>query len=256
MSVVLWRDLRTVWRVVLLIALAGYGWRLADISWEYVHGYRKVVRNFYSQLRIDDSVDDVLGPKRKMVHGRINHGEQFMDPTLRREPTAYYCEKSGIGRAIRSLQKETPLHIGVVGLGAGTLAAYGRAGDHMRIYEINEQVLELARSDFTFLSDSASRIEPVLGDGRLMLEVEEHRVGPGLGRVVEAVGERRGVASPRLPRRPELDHAVGRERARLLVTARAGLGLVAREPHVIEEVPPQLGEFDGERHRDRPQARK
>ena len=169
-SVVLWRDLRTVWRVVLLIALAGYGWRLADISWEYVHGYRKVVRNFYSQLRIDDSVDDVLGPKRKMVHGRINHGEQFMDPTLRREPTAYYCEKSGIGRAIRSLQKETPLHIGVVGLGAGTLAAYGRAGDHMRIYEINEQVLELARSDFTFLSDSASRIEPVLGDGRLMLE--------------------------------------------------------------------------------------
>jgi len=169
-SVVLWRDLRTVWRVVLLIALAGYGWRLADISWEYVHGYRKVVRNFYSQLRIDDSVDDVLGPKRKMVHGRINHGEQFMDPTLRREPTAYYCEKSGIGRAISSLQKETPLHIGVVGLGAGTLAAYGRAGDHMRIYEINEQVLELARSDFTFLSDSASRIEPVLGDGRLMLE--------------------------------------------------------------------------------------
>ncbi len=168
---VLWRDLRTAWRVVLVIALLAYGWRLAEISLEYVQGYRKVVRNFYSQLRIDDVSDDVLGPKRKMVHGRINHGEQFRDIKLLKEPTAYYCEKSGIGRAIRSLQPSHPtLHIGIVGLGAGTLAAYGRAGDTMRIYEINEQVLELARSDFTFLSDSAATITPVLGDGRLMLE--------------------------------------------------------------------------------------
>ena len=174
--VVLWRDLRTVWRVALVIALLGYGWRLTEISLEYVQGYTKVVRNFYSQLRIDDSVDDVLGPKRKMVHGRINHGEQFMDPTLRKQPTAYYCEKSGVGRAILSLQQAQPagssLRIGVVGLGSGTLATYGRAGDVMRIYEINEQVLDLARSDFTFLSDSAARIEPVLGDGRLMLEAD------------------------------------------------------------------------------------
>ncbi len=168
---VLWRDLRGVWRVVLLIALLGYGWRLAEISLEYVQGYRKVVRNFYSQLRIDDVTDATLGAQRKMLHGRINHGEQFMAEAHRRVPTAYYCEKSGVGRAIRSLQRPgAPLKLGVVGLGAGTLAAYGRAGDEMRIYEINEQVLDLARSDFTYLSDSPARIEPVLGDGRLMLE--------------------------------------------------------------------------------------
>jgi hypothetical protein len=169
--VVLWRDLRVHWRVLLLIALLGYGWRLAEISLEYVQGYRKVVRNFYSQLRIDDVTDDVLGAQRKMLHGRINHGEQFMAEAHRKVPTAYYCEKSGVGRAIRSLQRPgAPLKVGVVGLGAGTLAAYGRAGDEMRIYEINEQVLDLARSDFTYLSDSPARIEPVLGDGRLMLE--------------------------------------------------------------------------------------
>ena len=168
---VLWRDLRVHWRVLLLIALLGYGWRLAEISLEYVQGYRKVVRNFYSQLRIDDVTDETLGPQRKMLHGRINHGEQFMAEAHRKVPTAYYCEKSGIGRAIRSLQRPgEPLKLGVVGLGAGTLAAYGRAGDEMRIYEINEQVLDLARSDFTYLSDSPARIEPVLGDGRLMLE--------------------------------------------------------------------------------------
>lgn len=141
-----------------LDVLAGYGWRLADISWEYVHGYRKVVRNFYSQLRIDDSVDDVLGSKRKMVHGRINHGEQFMDPTLRRQPTAYYCEKSGH----RPRDPQPPEGDALAYRRGGsrrwcTLAAYGRAGDQMRIYEINEQVLELARSDFTFLSRAARR---------------------------------------------------------------------------------------------------
>ena len=60
----------------------------------------------------------------------------------------------------------------MVGLGTGTLAAYGRAGDELRIYEINEQVLELANSHFTYLADSPARIVPVLGDGRLMLEAE------------------------------------------------------------------------------------
>jgi spermidine synthase len=95
-----------------------------------------------------------------------------MSDALRREPTAYYCEKSGVGLAIRSLPQTRALKIGVVGLGAGTLAAYGRVGDEIRIYEINDQVLELAQSEFTFLKDSQATIVPVMGDGRLMLERE------------------------------------------------------------------------------------
>jgi spermidine synthase len=62
--------------------------------------------------------------------------------------------------------------IGVIGLGAGTLAAYGRTGDVMRIYEINEQVLDLARTEFNYLKRSQAEVVPVLGDGRLMLERE------------------------------------------------------------------------------------
>lgn len=169
---VLWRELRPVWRGLLLVALLGYGWRLGDISQEYVQGYRRVVRNFYSQLRVQDSTDAALGPQRTMLHGRINHGEQYTALAHRRQPTAYYCEKSGIGRAIRSLPQAQPLKLGVVGLGAGTLSVYGRAGDEMRIYEINEQVLDLARSEFSYLADTPARIVPVLGDGRLMLERE------------------------------------------------------------------------------------
>ena len=77
-----------------------------------------------------------------------------------------------MGQALQSLSGEKPRKIGVLGLGAGTLATYGRQGDEMRMYEINEQVLDLARNDFSYLGDSAARIVPVLGDGRLMLERE------------------------------------------------------------------------------------
>jgi len=170
-TVVLWPSLQRHWRVLLLLALLAYGARLVDISRSYVQGYQAVMRNFYSQLRVDESTDAV-GPVRSMLHGRINHGEQYLEEPHRRQPTAYYCELSGIGRAIRSLPQDRPLRLGVVGLGTGTLAAYGRPGDVMRIYEINDQVLSLARSHFTYLQDSGATIETALGDGRLVLEAD------------------------------------------------------------------------------------
>ncbi len=176
MVLVLWPELRgrrhAVWlRGALLVALLLYGARLASISLEYVQGYTEVVRNFYSQTRIEDSQDaDGLGPVRSMVHGSITHGEQYLNQP--RRATAYYCERTGIGRALQSLPTDRPRQLGVVGLGAGTLAVYGRVGDEMRLYEINDQVLDLARRHFSYLADSAASIVPVLGDGRLMLERE------------------------------------------------------------------------------------
>ena len=170
--IVLWKELSGTWRVVLLVLLVLYAYRLASISFAYVDGYRAVVRNFYSQTRVEEVVDEHFGPRRFMLHGRINHGEQYLDEKLRRVPTAYFCERSGIGRVFLSLPTDRPRKMGVLGLGIGTLAAYGRPGDEMRIYEINDQVLDLARSEFTYLSDSAAKIVPVLGDGRLMLERE------------------------------------------------------------------------------------
>jgi SAM-dependent methyltransferase len=169
---VLWRSLRLHWRLLLLLALCGYGWRLGMVSKELVDGYVVTVRNFYSQLRVSERHDGGPGWKRVLVHGRINHGEQYLSDEARREPNTYYCEESGVGRAIFALPQARPLKIGMVGLGAGTLAAYGRAGDTLRIYEINDQVLQLANSHFTYLADSPARIETVLGDGRLMLERE------------------------------------------------------------------------------------
>lgn len=169
---VLWRELSKVWRVALLILVALYGLRLTTLSIAYVEGFRAVVRNFYSQTRVEDVKDEHFGMRRVMLHGRINHGEQYLDEKLRRVPTAYFCERSGIGRVFRSLPQDRPRKLGVLGLGTGTLAVYGRPGDEMRIYEINEQVLDLAKSEFTFLSDSPAKIISILGDGRLMLERE------------------------------------------------------------------------------------
>jgi len=170
--VLLWGESRPAARALLILALAVYGWRLGMISTSYVDGYRVVVRNFYGQLRIDEHRDQKLGPVRAMFHGRIIHGEEYLAPELQNQPTSYYCVGSGVERAIRSLPTNQPRRIGVVGLGAGTLAAYGRPGDLMRIYEINEQVLDLARTEFNYLKRSQAEIVPVLGDGRLMLERE------------------------------------------------------------------------------------
>src|SRR5207248_4401523 len=104
--------------------------------------------------------------------GTIVHGKQFLDPDRRGLPTSYYGPRSGIGLALLDARAHGPLRVGVVGPGAGTLAAYGRAGDVFRFYDINSGVVELARSEFTFLKDSPAKVEVALGDARLSLERE------------------------------------------------------------------------------------
>ena len=133
---------------------------------------RVMERNFYGTLRVKDT-----GPEgdpetmRRMLHGMIMHGEQHLGPR-RKEPTSYYGPTAGVGQAILALQASGPLRVGVVGLGVGTLAAYGRTGDVYRFYEINPQVIDTARKEFFFLGDSAATIETVLGDARLAMERE------------------------------------------------------------------------------------
>jgi hypothetical protein len=133
-------------------------------------------RNFFGSLRVDQS-EQPEGKLNTLSHGRIGHGGQFTAPALTKIITTYYTAESGVGLAIQALEDrmpDSPLRMGVVGLGAGTLAAYGRPGDAYRLYEINPQVIALARNPeiFTFLQDSDAAIETVLGDGRIQLERE------------------------------------------------------------------------------------
>lgn len=124
-------------------------------------------RNFFGVLKIDGFPDGV-----QMKHGGVLHGMQFSDPDKRRVGTTYYSETSGIGLLLKQCRPDHPLKVGLVGLGAGTTAVYGREGDHFRFYEINADVLRLAKKYFTFLADCPAKVDIVFGDARLQLEQE------------------------------------------------------------------------------------
>jgi SAM-dependent methyltransferase len=157
----------------LAAALCGYLAALGLIVRESVKPYRYISRNFYAQLRVRDDGDPKVDrdARRKLIHGTINHGQQMLRAEYSRMPVSYFCPQSGIGRAMAALEG-SPRRIGILGLGCGTLAAYGRPGDTIRIYEINPQVIGIARSQFTYLEDTPARLELALGDARLVLESE------------------------------------------------------------------------------------
>ncbi len=155
---------------VLTLALTGYvGWQIRQM----VSGSRVLVRNFYGGLKVRDSGDpNSLEATRTLTHGTINHGEEYLNIARRDLPTTYYGPNTGVGLAIREKQKAGAVRIGVIGLGTGTTAAYGRLGDYIRYYEINPLVLELARKEFFFLADCKAKLDVAMGDARLSLEQE------------------------------------------------------------------------------------
>ena len=161
-----------------LCALCAAGCLVAYHDYDgYVRqGASDMSRNFYGTLRVQAvEPDSELNARDRLLHGVIIHGEQYRNPERRREATTYYGPNSGIGvtlQAMREIQGNGPQRAGLVGLGVGTLATYGRKGDHYRIYEINPQVLELAKRRFSYLSQSEAEIVTPLGDARLVLERE------------------------------------------------------------------------------------
>jgi SAM-dependent methyltransferase len=158
-------------RLVFLAATVALGVELARITKEDSADTRVTLRNFYGVLNVRDTGE---GPDamRVLSHGTIIHGKQFLDKMRRDWPTTYYGLASGVGLALLDARARGPVRVGVVGLGAGTLAAYGRPGDVFRFYDINPKVVELARSEFSFLKDSPAKVEVQLGDARLSLERE------------------------------------------------------------------------------------
>jgi hypothetical protein len=129
-------------------------------------------RNFYGSLRVKHDVTHEGEPLRMLLNGTIQHGNQIFSPGLTRTPTTYYARDSGIGLALANCCANRPRNIGVVGLGAGTLAAYGKAGDRIRFYEINPHVEPIARNLFTYLRDSPAHITITEGDARASLAQE------------------------------------------------------------------------------------
>jgi hypothetical protein len=148
--------------------LAGY---LVRKELEDRKGYHLFARNFYGELRIRD--DDV-GQEyalRNLLHGTINHGSQRLNEEHRYDVNSYYAPSSGIGRTMQAKQALGPVRYGVIGMGAGVMTGYCRAGDYVRVYEINPLVKSLSdRGEFTFFSHCAGDKAVLMGDARLTME--------------------------------------------------------------------------------------
>ena len=160
--------------VVALVLLGAELKAQADAVWRDVAA---TSRNFYGVLRVTVRPrEGSRGPIRELLHGRIFHGSQLLSEEGRRQPTLYYADDTGVGLALRHHpRREAGLRVGVLGLGVGTLAAYGRRGDSFRFYEINPEAERFATSLFTYIADARERgadVELVSGDARLSLERE------------------------------------------------------------------------------------
>jgi hypothetical protein len=161
-------------RLLWIVASAAMVVLVFMVGRAYKHDTIVAVRNFYGSLRVTEEQSSYPGATvRTLMNGSIRHGTQiFGSDELRRIPTTYYTSGSGVGLAVRFCCGDRVRNIGVIGLGAGTLAAYGRPGDHIRFYEINPAVPAIAKDTFTYIHDSAAQIEIVEGDARTSLARE------------------------------------------------------------------------------------
>lgn len=145
-------------------------------AYDYTSGIRVMARDFYGVVRTQDYQNPVA--YRVMYHGAIKHGGQLLGDSFRNTPADYFSPTSGYGRVFASLREmapNKPLSVGVIGLGAGVIGSWMRPGDRLVFYEISPRVVDVARREFTFLSDTPARTEVVLGDGRLSLERQSPR---------------------------------------------------------------------------------
>jgi SAM-dependent methyltransferase len=152
----------------------------AVVAWQagqYLYWIRDdallLTRNFYGTLRVKQhGRGEDPHTTRSLVHGVINHGWQYVDPALRMQPISYFGPNSGIARAL-DFYGGRPRRVGVMGLGVGVFTAWGKPGDYFRIYELDPDVVKIAREQFWYLGGSPAKIDIVTGDGRLSLEREK-----------------------------------------------------------------------------------
>jgi hypothetical protein len=146
------------------------------VQWRSVRQARVVeaTRNFYGTLKVFDyNPEDPENQYYLLLHGATTHGMEFLAPDKAMRATTYYGVNSGVGLAIRNLPRpEGTRRLGLVGLGTGTLASYGKPGDYIRIYEINPAVQRLAKTRFEYLQRCPATVDVVMGDARLSMERE------------------------------------------------------------------------------------
>ncbi|MCZ2154689.1 MAG: fused MFS/spermidine synthase [Bryobacterales bacterium] len=139
----------------------------------------RTARNFFGAITVTDVRPHNEDPNvdneryRRLDHGSTRHGLQFATPSLRCEATTYYGRRAGVGLLLDAAKRRKPrLRVGIIGLGAGTLAVYKRPSDEFEFFEINPLIETVAREDFTYLNECSKGASIHIGDGRIELEHE------------------------------------------------------------------------------------
>ena len=162
---------------ILAMLVAVIGATFSALAWRVHHFAEDAIymsRNHYGVVRVKENTTTVGEAEvryRSIVHGAILHGEQWLSEKYRRSATTYYKTTSGVGRTLLAFEGQ-PIKVGVIGLGAGSLAVYSDADDTYRFYDINPTVVDVAKKYFTYLADAPGKMEVVLGDARISLERE------------------------------------------------------------------------------------
>lgn len=135
-------------------------------------------RNFYGAIRVKQTQTPPQAYlARTLYNGNIQHGMQWFSDASHRTPLTYYAADSGVGLTLQHCcSPARPRRIGVIGLGAGTLAAYGGHGDQMVFYDINPLVVEVAQHLFTYTRDTPASVTIIPGDARLSLSSDSQQV--------------------------------------------------------------------------------
>lgn len=158
-----------LWGVGTLIMAVQVFW----ISTVNLRNTQVAVRNFYGALRVKQTFGFPGATLRTLTNGNVEHGTQiFGTDAQRRTPTSYYAKDSGVGLALRFCCDSRPRKIGVIGLGAGTIAAYGKPGDRIQFYDINSEMEPIARNVFTYIRESGAQVSVITGDARTSLSHE------------------------------------------------------------------------------------
>ncbi len=135
---------------------------------------KELHRDFYGLLSVSECQDEDTGETlRSFINGNVKHGRQNITPTRRRDPLTHYSRPTGIGPALETLKNQPDARVGVIGMGAGTVACYAEKGQTYRFYEVNPNAERLALKWFTFITDMQTRgavYEPVIGNTPLTLE--------------------------------------------------------------------------------------
>jgi SAM-dependent methyltransferase len=154
-------------RFALSLAVLIASYRLALPGFLDDYQILHIDRDFFGIKKVVFDMDE---NQRKLLHGDTLHGVESLDPALAGQPLSYYHETGPAGDVMKLISVRPNQHVGVVGLGTGSMAGWGRPNRHMTFFDIDPQVYDIAHNFFTYLRRCAENCDVVIGDGRLSIE--------------------------------------------------------------------------------------